>query len=265
MRKTILVLAVPSLFFLSGCAGYIQLYSTGSDRLKKDRGNAWIFENDTLRVSYEFWSERGLMSFSIYNKLDKPIYVDWRKSSFVSGNNKFDYWIDEEKFSGEAYTEWSAYRYGGNSTTIANGKKTKRERITFITPHAQVEKSTFYIYNPAGTKLNLDRPAEKWPRLDKGSNSTNVFVANYNKENSKLIFRNFLTISTSEKFESESYIDNEFYISQIAELKLSDFTIDKKKAITLKPEDSAYQSPDKFFIKISNSTAIAWRKKMGGK
>ena len=50
-----------------------------------------------------------------------------------------------------------------------------------------------------------------------------VYYKNYTPENTILNFRNFLTLSTSEKFDREFYIDNGFYVSQIMQLDESHF------------------------------------------
>jgi hypothetical protein len=57
-----------------------------------------------------------------------------------------------------------------------------------------------------------------------GSNeSISVVYKDYTSTNTLLSFRNFLTISTTEKFESESYIDNGFFVSRITQMKRDDF------------------------------------------
>ena len=45
----------------------------------------------------------------------------------------------------------------------------------------------------------------------------------YETTRTPLLFRNFLTISTTENFASESYIDNGFYIANVYRVKTKDF------------------------------------------
>jgi hypothetical protein len=50
------------------------------------------YENDTIRVTHVFWAERGVMGLLVHNKLKQPLYVDWRKCSYITGTAKHDYW-----------------------------------------------------------------------------------------------------------------------------------------------------------------------------
>ena len=128
------------------------------------------YENDTIRVVYVFWEEKGIMGLLIHNKLSKPLYIDWRKCSFITGTIKHDYWEGttiikqasesqgttavemagqskgksesnsfENPFGNSVYSTWSnlfssktySTSYGFNSTTT---QIIKPERVTFIPP-----------------------------------------------------------------------------------------------------------------------------------
>ncbi len=38
--------------------------------------NGFVFENDTVRISYFFWAHHGKFEFTIENKMTTPIYID---------------------------------------------------------------------------------------------------------------------------------------------------------------------------------------------
>jgi hypothetical protein len=94
------------------------------------------------------------MSFYFYNKLNKPIYIDWKNSSFIYNGNKLDYWIDETVTNSASY--YGAYYYKGEpirpgltasqGIALNNSKTFKPERITFIPPKANINRSQFKIY-----------------------------------------------------------------------------------------------------------------------
>ena len=108
MKKIFILIAI-SLIILS-CSKNIQVYDTATTNTKLEN-DYWVFENDSIKLTYDFWRERGIMSFSLYNKEDKPIYVDWKNSSFIHNSNKLNYWVDEEFSSLESY--YSGYYYKG--------------------------------------------------------------------------------------------------------------------------------------------------------
>jgi hypothetical protein len=91
--STILVAAI---LFLSSCNQFIQLIETesvGKDAVTKEG----VCQNEDLRISYDMWSEDGITYFSIYNKTDKPMYIDWKRSVFIFNDWKYDYWVEKSK------------------------------------------------------------------------------------------------------------------------------------------------------------------------
>jgi hypothetical protein len=226
-----LLISFALLFLLSGCmVEYTQLYEVKSDFNKDD---ATIFENDTIKIQYYFWDEAGVLAFTLYNKLNVPIYVDWKKSSFIKNGDKFDYWIDEQ--TGQVTTDYTSTQYRGLLTgwdvgkvnvghAVSNSKTVKPERITFIAPHSKIYRSSFSLYNPLGIKLNTSIEQKQVDSKAKPGKTVPIYVEAYTKEKNPLLFRNFLTLSTSEKFEHESYIDNEFYVGKISEMPTKEFS-----------------------------------------
>jgi hypothetical protein len=166
------------------------------------------FENDTISLKYDFWLERGVMRFTIVNKLKSPIFLDWKKSSFLFGDTKLDYWQDIEiRKSSGLYGMYSVNNIGYfGSTTI-----TKPERITFIPPDTKIDIAVFLIspkgFIPGGQAAKSGKP--------------NTFK--FDQTNSPIKFGNFLTYSTVESFDREYYIKNDFYVSQVDVMKRSKF------------------------------------------
>ena len=70
MKKLLFLLLVVS---MTACKNYVQLFetSTNSPRLKEDEG-LYVYETDTMKITYSFWVEKSIMAFAIYNKLDVP-------------------------------------------------------------------------------------------------------------------------------------------------------------------------------------------------
>lgn len=55
----------------------VQVINVANTNLKKD--NYLVYENDSIKITYDLWYHHGLVSFVIYNKLDIPLYIDWKK------------------------------------------------------------------------------------------------------------------------------------------------------------------------------------------
>jgi hypothetical protein len=255
-----------SIFILTLCScniKYTQLYETTSSFTKDGKA---VYENDTARIEYFFWDQAGVLAFAIYNKLNVPIYIDWKRSSYIKNGDKFDYWVDEQ--TSEYNTNYTSIQYKGllygwgvEGQSTTTGKTVKPERVTFIAPHSRIYKHYFILFNPSGTLLRIDHNPEVVNSKSQPGKSTVVYTNAYNKEKNPLTFRNFLTLSTSEKFDKDIYIDNEFYVSKITEMKAGEFRAGYKVINDQTIYTYPYQSDNCFYVDIDNSTAVAHRKK----
>lgn len=241
-------------FSLLGCKNYIQVFETKSNDIKVEN-KFYVFENDSLKITYNFWSNKGLMTFSVFNKLDKPIYIDWKKSSYIDNSVKLNYWIDEEKTKSKEY--YGNYYYDGLRYAVSKSETAvKLERVTFIPPSSNYSRSQFFIFPIKFYDLDTGIEPKEINRLDNPKYKTEVYEQHFSKKNSPLIFRNFLTFSYTESFESEFYVDNEFYISKIREMEREGF-------LTFVPGsnfENRFTSPDEngtiFYIEIPKEKSI---------
>lgn len=249
---------------LGGCTfTYSQLYETKSTF---NSDGSTEFENDTVKISYYFWGESGVLAFSIYNKLDVPLYVDWKKSSYIRDEDKYDYWIDEQ--NSESNSVYASVRYKGILTgwgsvgeSSTTSKTTKPERVTFIAPHSKYKRYTFSLYNPHGTLIDTSVKLEWIDSKLNPKKLVGVYNRTYTTSNAFHFFRNFLTISTSEKFEKELYVDNEFYISKITEMPTKELLggaiVSGDGFIYSYP----YKANDRFYVlNIAETTTLKYRK-----
>lgn len=263
MKK--LILALITIIGI-GCSSYIQVIDTASTNTEKKNGN-YIFENDSLKITYNFWAKKGLMTFSIYNKLETPLYVDWKKSSHIDNSVKLNYWIDKE-VSASIHRSYyylgplmkPDFTYGASvGTTVTSS--VKAERITFIPPSSNYFRSQFYILPISFYPLDVNIQPTLINRVDKPHKTTEVYEQLFSLENSPLIFRNFLTLSYSENFETEFYVDNEFYIKGIREMNSKGFGNlefnDWSDFVFISP----FRSGDLFYLDIPKFERIKLRKR----
>ena len=231
---------IKSLFFLmiitllvSSCNNYyIQIFSTKSlNLIEKPEG--WIFENDSIKVSYNFNARGGILSFKIFNKLNKPIYLDWKNSSFIYKGEKYNYWIEETNTVGTTTQSGVIGRnvlnkYDRNiySTSIGflNQKSVKAERITFIPPQSGISSNISY-YQFRLTDSNIHFKVDPYvanritvPDLTRKNKNLIGYEYNYNEENTIISFRNYLAISFSENSNQFRFIDNKFYVNSLKEI-----------------------------------------------
>lgn len=51
----------------------------------------FVFENEHLKVIYNFWENGGRMRYLLFNKTNQPIYIDWTNSFMVNKEVKTTY------------------------------------------------------------------------------------------------------------------------------------------------------------------------------
>jgi hypothetical protein len=195
-------------------------------------GRILQYENDTIRIGYMFWSDGGTMGLYIHNKLNRPIYIDWKKTSFVAGTTKNDYWDENVMIKESGTSGGSSIRimsmFLNNSSFSSITKLTKSERITFIPPGTTIEKTLFRITDDL-VALNGDIAKDTLLILKQSqwltgkyyydkTTKVRILIQKFTEETSPLKFRSFITYSLDEKFSVEAYVNSPFYISGIIQI-----------------------------------------------
>ena len=239
------------------CTKYTQIYETKPNSIAIKDEKFYNFENDTVKITYSFWQEKGVLSYTFFNKLNIPLYIDWKKCSFIRNGEKLDFWIDETTTNSVSNSRGTSNLFFGDYNLLAanvgrtstKGKSVKPERVIFLAPRSSITRVQFQLYPFAVSKINGNKSQMKIAGSKKTIESK---YEDFNLGNSPLVFRNFMSISSSEKFEREMYIDNGFYVSKISQIKRKYFigqTVHKSKA-----EEEAYNSqfinPKMFFITV---------------
>lgn len=221
MKKVFLILT--SVVMLASCEQpYIQIIETKSTNTKIEN-DLYVYENEMLKITYEFWHDRGLMSFSVFNKLETPIYIDWSKSAVINNSAKLNYWFDESCFTSNTY--YGTHYYSGpvvapgysisEKVGVSNSALSQKyEKVSFIPPKSTYYRSQFHFWDNTFISFDQSKAEDVLCNEDGGKKkNTRVYSIEFDRNNSPLVFRNYLAVSKSEKGEDVTYIDNEFYIT----------------------------------------------------
>ena len=241
------------LIILTGCSKYIQVFETQPAEPSLKLGELYVYETDTLRITYSFWALKGVVSFEVHNKLDKPIYINWKRSAFIENSSKLNYWVDEETISS---TYYGGYLYQGPllrpSGVISreSSVKTKPERTTFIPPKSNYYRSQFYLMPLENYRLDKNSEVLETTRTGKPKRLTKVYFENFTRQNSPHVFRNFLTFSLSEDFKDEFNIDNEFYLSKTLEMDYRHFKFEYLDESGHRQYLKPFKKPTSFYLYV---------------
>ena len=223
--KTITFTLVMLLLTLNGCLKY-QYLTLKSD--VKEIGNEFVIENDTLLLKYGFKGEGGPIHIYAFNKLDKPIFIDWTKSAIIRNDKSESYVTGQSTISG--MVKGGSYSVGNNysiNSARLNGTISTDPGISFIPPKTFIETSHITIRNDF-----VDLAQSKVEKKEIATNSGMSSIAKsayYDESNSPVKFRSFITLSVNDDLSHSFHFDNRFWASEVTEtLATPDEIIHKK-------------------------------------
>lgn len=71
------------LLAFSSCSTTYQYVTLNSPEVPKNDKKEFFYENDSMRLTYNFHGEGGPIAMTVYNKMDKPLFVNWKKSFLI--------------------------------------------------------------------------------------------------------------------------------------------------------------------------------------
>lgn len=207
--KTVLLGLFCSIVILS-CTPRIQVVSLSGSNLLHDK-QGLLLDNDSLSIYYSFASKRGQIHISIFNKLNEPIYVDWKHSSLIIGQDKLDYWYDV------ATVQLSGNSYGHRYWYYLGGTITKEDPIGFIPPQTRLDKAMFTLIPEGTLKLTgaYTLEQERSQMFQTYRKMLNIPAYSYTASQSPFAFRSYLTFSTDRGFRTEFHYDTRFWASTV--------------------------------------------------
>lgn len=86
------------LFFLASCTTSYQIFDVDSTQVQEvPAENVFIFENDSLEIVYDLWTDGGTLLYRVQNKLNVPLEIAMDKSYFGFQRDKVNYYRPAEQ------------------------------------------------------------------------------------------------------------------------------------------------------------------------
>lgn len=180
------------------CSTYYYSTLSSADRAgDRTPAGEFVQENDTARVIYRFSGEDAPVHITIYNKLDEPLYVDWRRSAIIIDDQATSYSPDALLFEDEA---------GLSSSELA-----------MIPPRAMIQHQPLTLADFSFNKIPKSEYRQvKFP--DAKGDYADLYVKEYTLEDSPLYFRSYITLLTGGRgydLPQSLVFEKSFYISQL--------------------------------------------------
>lgn len=194
MKSHFLIYPVIALLF--GCTSY-QYFNLQSP-LTEIRANQFVYDDDTLSITYSFEGHGGAINIEVFNRLDKPLIIDWKESSLILNGQSIPYWMDEALMNAEHVGYY------------ISGRISKPTSESFIPPNSAVVTRLVQV-NPRSLDFDDSRQFEKVKYGD-GVAKRYQFL----REDSPIDFRSYLSFKTSTESNSFFY-DHTFWVSQVTQ------------------------------------------------
>jgi hypothetical protein len=212
MRLTILALSV--LVLLTACNRY-QYLGISSDELVKNGHQEFTVENDTLQLVYNFNGQNAPVNLMVRNKLNKPIYINWKHSALIINDNAISY--SPDKVAIEGVVKASTLNWGqgyGLTDGVIYGTANLPPGIQMIPPQSFVTKTPMGVTN----KLLKNIPDSALRRIKINTvdgNLVNAQQAFFDASNSPLRFRSYLAIVVGDSTPVPIAYQHSFYVSEL--------------------------------------------------
>lgn len=201
--------AFVSVVLLASCTSYQHVRLAGDTALTDQ--SEFLFENDSMRIIYSFTGYGGPIHMEVFNKLNKPFYVDMRKSALIRNGNSISLWKDVSNLNGTA-TEYKAIPPNDyvNSTSYMNGTMVRKDNITIIPPQSKIIIDSYILRNSS-----FDTPEQAGEKTAFHTASGNITATkfSFSKDDSPLNFRIFLSFAIEDTSNIPFYIDNDFWVA----------------------------------------------------
>lgn len=182
----------------TGCSTYYYSTLSSADRVgDRTPAGEFVQENDTACVTYRFSGEDAPIHITIYNKLDEPLYVDWRRSAII---------IDEKATS-----------YSSDALLYEDGAGLSSSELAMIPPRSMIQHQPLTLADFSFNNISKEEYRQVEYLLENGK-TVNLRVKEYTPDDSPLYFRSYITLLTGGRgyeMPQSMIFEKSFFLSQL--------------------------------------------------
>lgn len=173
--------------------------------ITKNEYGEFVIEGDSLDITYDFYGENAPIRVGVYNRMSKPVYIDWRQSGVVIDEQTVTYRTSLENFRGGITKSGDFSRYLNDP----DGFETVRP---YVKQNTQVLELTNFNFR--------DIPDSRFREM---RTQADLFGANreykcikYDEDNSPIYIFTFLTIyEKADDMTNPLIFEAGFYLSEL--------------------------------------------------
>jgi len=201
---------------LTSCSKY-QISILSSTNTQKDAETGrFVTENDSVKITYSFFGQNAPINLDVYNKLNKPLYIDWQRSAFITGDKAVSYANDQIHITGEV----SGSSIGNSTVQISQGNIDATAALpkskTFIPPHTRVSNTLLQVSDEQYVDLPKSTFKKQEINSESISGTSEVQIGEFTGDKSPLSFKSYLTLYTLDDSRQKDLIyQHNFFVSKV--------------------------------------------------
>lgn len=230
--KPILLIFMASVLLVS-CASY-QYYALSGENINKDNNHDFIYENDTLKVVYNFNGQGCPVKVSILNKLSEPLKIDWQRSAVIYNGQSFSFYNHtyalDATINGTTSRSYNGERsLGTSSNSTVDGTIIGKEKEDYIPPSARIASNVLRVPVRSLERISFDTLKKQFIKVDKAT--VGIYKSlDFNSVSSPVLLRSYLYFNIG-KDEKAFVVEHKFFVSKVWKtettyLNLSDYKKD---------------------------------------
>ncbi|MDR0824792.1 MAG: hypothetical protein LBN74_06825 [Prevotella sp.] len=220
-RPLFYLLTIVLLFPACSSTFYYSTLNTTNDYVEKVDNGDFLLETDSLWIAYCFKGAYAPVQITIFNKTNKPLCVDWRRSALIIGNTPINYAGEKMNFPGD----WESYDNSDrtDSQGSSDGRTALPGGVSFVPPQTMISEIPLRL-NPRFDNINKKEYRNSYLSNVRGKEIKTKRIE-FDPANSPLTFKSYLTVyyqpDKPMTYEQDFYMDSLFKTSKIAPYSLS--------------------------------------------
>jgi hypothetical protein len=214
MRCLILSLLIVLVF--GSCSSYEYL-TLSSPQIPKNDKKEFSWENDTMKLVYNFHGEGGPMSVTIYNKTEKPLFVNWKKSALIRDGHSTSLFNSSVQVTGELSTTAIPLRskVATASYSSLSASFDLPQGMELIPPASDIKKGLFAVQDEAVLNAQNKDTAHSEKITDAYGVVARFKRFSFEEAQSPLQFRSYLTFVLGNDNSPEFSVQHSFYAKEV--------------------------------------------------
>ena len=201
MRTILLLVPV----FLISCSSYhYQYLEISSDDIPLNEKKEFVLETDSLRLTYNFYGEKGPVNLLVFNKSGEGLQVDWTRSALIVGEQAYSFHEQEIPIKGNLDGSVSSspiHSIGSSINGTVNATASVLPGMQFLPPQSSIFRTGPSIVTETLAKDNFSLSGKETEPV------------NWSKVQSPLFFRVYLSFPPSAPGKPALVVDQSFYVS----------------------------------------------------